>query len=571
MQSEIVEGFRVSPQQEHLWFLQQSSRNTSDYRSQCAVIIDGPLDAETLHLALRDIVRRHEILRTGFQYLPGMAVPVQVVNEAHTSDRIGWNVERYSPTSQPSSPETLLDEQLRRAKQNPFSFEHGPLVHAVLSVLSPVSHVLVLSLPALCADRTTLRNIIAELSLGYAARTGGKEFDEETRPEVMQYADFSEWQNELFELDETQAGRNFWRQQSLSQLSMRHLPFEKATITPTGSDDSDDSQFSTQSHRIELSGHLRVEVERLAAALEVSVPTLLEACWQVLLWKQTGQSEIVVGTTYGGRAFDELKDALGLFAKCLPVTARLDGDMACVELLKSMETVRIEVGKRQEYFRWEEIEDAGARTPDARFFPYGFEYAEEPAPYIAGELTLRIAREEVCIDRSKILLTCVQTRQAIRAEFNYDGDLFHGASIEVLSAQYEKLLNSVVENPQARIADLEIVNDAERHRLVTQWNKTQARYTLDETLHTLFQAQAVRTPDAIALVSDEDHQQLSYSQLNTRANQLAHLLISSGVTPDARVALLFERSTDMLVTLIATLKAGAAYLPLDPDYPADRL
>jgi hypothetical protein len=377
---------------------------------QCAVVIDGALRAETLRFALGEVVKRHEILRTTFHCLPGMAVPVQVVNDA---DSISWNVEDYSPTAL-FRREELIEELFHVAREKPYNFESGPLVHASLSKLSPDCHVLVLDLPALCADRASLRNIIDELSRTYTA--GGSETRlHDGKSEPMQYADFSAWQSELFDSDETHAGRNYWLQQSATQLITRDLPFEVQTAD--FEQNGPQTQFAPLSLEIDLSKELSAKLEEIAAECKSSVPTLLQACWQVLLWRLTGQSEIVVGTTHEGRSYNELKAAVGPFAKCLPTICQLDEETPFTTVIRDLDAAIIETTRAQEYFRWDVATNSG-KADGSQFFSYCFDYAELEVPFTSSDITFSPIREHVYLDRFKILLACGRRAESFWAEFH---------------------------------------------------------------------------------------------------------------------------------------------------------
>jgi amino acid adenylation domain-containing protein len=562
MQSEIIEGFRVSSQQERLWRLQSESQSTA-YRAQCAVMIDGALHAESLRVALGDVVKRHEILRTTFHCLAGMTLPVQVVNDPDSADWISWTVEHY-PSNASFQTEKLIEELFRLARQKRHDLESGPLVHASLTILNPDCHVLVLDLPALCADRWSLRNIVAELSRSYATHFGESELYRE-QSEAMQYADFCAWQNELFDSGESHAGRNYWRQESPTQWITRDLPFER--LATEYDRNRLQTEFASLSRKIHINQELGARIEQIASESESSVSTLLLACWQVLLWRLTGQAQIVVGTTNDGRSYEELEATVGPFAKCLPATFQLDEEMPFITLMKKSAATILEVDKAQEYFRWDEIKENQNGT---QFLFYCFDYAEQPVPFIATDVTFELIRENVCSDRYKVLLTCGRRSNSLWAEFHYDSALFDDESIELLSRQYEKLLISVVNGPGTKLRDLEIVSDTERRHLLGKWNETDAGYAPQACLHELFESQVERSPDAVAVINAAG-EQLSYNELNARANQLAHLLIAIGVVPESRIALLLERSAETVISILAVLKAGASYLPLDPELPAERL
>jgi non-ribosomal peptide synthetase component F len=203
------------------------------------------------------------------------------------------------------------------------------------------------------------------------------------------------------------------------------------------------------------------------------------------------------------------------------------------------------------------------------FFPFCFEFEEKPAQYSVADLSFSIYKQYVCIDKFKVKLSCIRRDDSLIAEFHYDSNLFQVEDIERLARYFQTLLASVIEKPEAAIGELEILSECDRKQLLVEFNNTQTHYPKDLCIHQLIEQQAARTPDNIAVVFE--NQQLTYAQLNTRANQLAHHLQELGVTAETVVALCVERSLDMLVGLLGILKAGGAYLPLDPIVPSDRL
>jgi amino acid adenylation domain-containing protein len=561
MLKEVIEGFRLSPQQKHLWLVQQAGQPLP-YRAQCVVRIEGQLKPTILIAALEYGLNRHEILRTTFHHLPGTAIPLQVVNNNNALAIQCHDLSDFEPAEQAVRLDALFDD----LGQQPFDLEQGPLWRVILVALAPTRHNLLMSLPALCADTVTLNNLVDEISCAYSASLRRQELG----AEPMQYADLSEWQNELLEDEDTAAGREYWRKQDLSDLlTLKKLPFEYQP-TQTGAEPTSDNKFDPQLITLRLEPNLVTQIKKLVQKYDTSPAMVLQSCWHILLWRYSGQPNLVIGLAGDGRTHAELKEALGLFARYLPVHSYLEETVPFGEVLTQITAATQEVYARQEYFSWEQLGDSPGSLESA-FLPFSFDFGQWPAPanFPAADITFSIDRQYVCIDRFKIKLVALQRDDTLITEFHYDASLFQATDINRLAGQFQQLLTSAANQPEAAIGALNLVTPAERQQLLVEFNQTQTDQPNDRCLHHLFEAQAERTPERVALVFEG--QQLTYAELNRRANQLAHHLQALGVGPETLVAIFVERSLDMIIGMLGVLKAGGAYVPLDPTLPKERL
>ncbi|MBW4500881.1 MAG: amino acid adenylation domain-containing protein [Scytonema hyalinum WJT4-NPBG1] len=550
MQAESMEGFRLSPQQEHLWLLQQIDKSGA-YRSDCAILIEGDVDINNLELALQDVVNRHEILRTYFPCLSGMTIPVQVI----TNGKIILETHNLSSLN-PQEKEAKIEAMFQELSQLPFDFEQGSILHTSLVTLSPEKHLLFISLPAICGDSASLNNLVQEVAISYLAKLRGELSDE-----PLQYADFSEWQNQILEAEETEIGREYWRKQDFSAVETLKLPYESHIY--------EKQKFEPKLVNLIIAPELVANIKVLAQKYNTSASIFYLTCWLVLLGRLIGQSEMIVGKAVDGRKYEELKGALGLFAKYLPLHCHLEDNLQFGQILQQIHESVEYIYKWQECFTWEEISESDAKSVNLPFFPLGFDFEEEDAKYDAGNITFSIYKRYVCIERFQIKLSCRRRDDILSAEFHYDSNLFCAKDIEGLAEQFHKLVESAANNPEAAISKLEILGDRHLHQLLVEFNQTQADYPKDKCIHQLFEEQVQRTPNNIAVAFE--NQQLTYAELNARANQLAHYLQRVGVEPDVLVGICVERSVEMLVGILGILKAGAAYVPLDPTYPQERL
>ncbi|HEX5708649.1 MAG TPA: amino acid adenylation domain-containing protein [Pyrinomonadaceae bacterium] len=547
----MSEGIRLSPQQKHLWAL-TTSDGPLPYAARSAIRLDGRLDKAALGRAVKCVVGRHEILRTVFRLFPGMSVPVQVITDAAATPADEISLTGLDERSQ----ERELERLFQSISPRPFVSE-SPALGATLVSLSATRHVLLLALPAACADALTLANLTRELARAYESCLRGGEPSESP----LQYPDVSEVFNELLESEETEAGRDYWKRQDLSALADLRLPFERQS--------SDAHSFAPAVFTSRLAPDLVEKIHDAALEHAASESSVLLACWQLLLGRLTGQTEVVVGTTYDGRAYEGLADALGLFARCLPVRCRVEAGHTFAELVAQAERNASEIYEWQDYF--DPSRDAGARNGDAgpRTLPYCFEFEEQPQPIAAGGVVFSAHRRDVCFHRYGVKLCCVSAGDGITTELHYDRALYTAGHVEALTRQFDALLRSALDAPLESVAGLELLTEEERRRILVDLNQTAAEYPRGLCVQQLFEAQAARTPDAPAVSFDDES--LTYGALNSKANRLAHHLRASGVGAESRVGLYLERGLDAIVALLAVIKAGGAYVPLDLTLPPARL
>ena len=529
-EKEIRQGFRLSPRQEQLWRVQQQMPNVV-FRAVCAIAIEGALEVLSLQNALGRVVQRHEICRTSFCRRPELKLPIQVVNEVGESfwrivDLRGVDARRQ---------ELRFDEIFIEEKTQPLELERESLLRATLVRLSAERNVLVLNLPSLCADARTLQNLSRDLADTYGASRDAIE------DEVTQYVQFSEWLHEVLAEEDAHVARDYWlRQPALPQLT---LPLEKKSVG--------DHQFA-------------LEIFTFKIADKCDNEPFLLSCWQSLLSRLTAQREIGIGVLHEGRNDEALQDACGPFAKRLPLVAQVDEQQRFIDLWQQTERALNEADKWQDYFV-SLGNDAGGRANENAF---GFEF-EQRTPHTTHGLQFTTYKPYVCDGPFKLKLACVRSGLDLNVDLHYDANLFQRKDVERIAEEYETLLTAAVADPQTRLDRLPIVGSNEREQVVFNFNDTKVDYPDAHALHELFEERVELTPSALAIEFED--QQLSYAELNARANQLAHHLRRLGVGADTLIGVLMERSIEMAVGLIAILKAGGAYVPFDPEYPAERL
>jgi amino acid adenylation domain-containing protein len=548
-----LQGIRLSAQQKRLWLLQD---NEGAFCVHATVLLSGPVDPLVLQGTVARVVDRHEIFRTTFRLEPGLKLPFQVIGEqlAPRWRTVDWR--EHGPSNQEAELKILSDEQRRFA----FDFERGPLLDVVLVRLAERRSVLLLYLPALCADAVTLQNLVREISDAYAACLMGEESAELSDEEPIQYAQFSEWQHELLE-EKAGTGKQHWHRLAAATMPAMVIPCEQSVSRTANS-----AMGGFLSVKAPIDGETATKLDETARIHATSLMVVLFACWQALLFRLTGQRDAIVATLGDGRKYEDLHRTMGPLAKWLPIRCHTDARVSFIELASRAQVALGETLEWQEYCMWEEYR-ADAKTALAD--PVGFEYHELPAACQAGDLSFLLAEQAVRFDRWKLKLSCLKSAEWLAFYIHYDASRVRTDYVACLTTQFSALVKSVANDPQAAIGDLDILGDAERRRLLSLTNNTRFDSSNDECLHQLFETSAKQDPKALAVVCGD--RPITYAELNAKANQLAHVLIRRGVGPDVLVALCMQRSVEMLIGMLGILKAGGAYVPLDPGNSRSRL
>ncbi|MGA9771254.1 MAG: amino acid adenylation domain-containing protein [Blastocatellia bacterium] len=540
-----VEGFRLSPQQKRLWLLHNEGK-PAGHTTQAAYMIEGVLDTELLEVCIKDVVQRHEILRTEFRYVEGMKAPLQVITEG--ADSAIGHFDFSSTDAQLWQAE--LDRVFQAQLDIGFSFDRGSSCRFSLGVLSPTAHLLLVLLPSMCADFVTIGNLMREIALSYEAHLRG----ERGSREPMQYADYSEWLNELIVSGDAEIGRAYWKAMDFSSPETLRLPFQLRTARAGG--------FDPQRISVSIGNELTASIISLAQEHDFSLEGYLLVCWLILQRQLTGEPDIVIGAQLDGRRYEQLEEALGLFAGYAPISGHIEDGCTIRDLIGTVSEQMKAARKWQEYLFWQRAEEANSTPP----FSIVFDCQEAPSMQKAGETTFSLYRHYYCFDQFALRLSCLARKDSISAEIHFDSSAFRLEAARLIADQYQALLASVCEDLDAPIDQVSLV-DVEQSR--SEFNKTATEYSIPDGVHCLIEKQAESAPDRIAVVFEEH--QVSYCELNRRANQLARHLIRLGVGPEIPAAICLEQSIESVIGLLGTMKAGGAYMPLSPALPAERL
>jgi amino acid adenylation domain-containing protein/non-ribosomal peptide synthase protein (TIGR01720 family) len=549
MNQHSLTGFRLSQQQRHLWTAQQ---NDPAYRAECVLLLEGDLHVENLKEALRDVVARHEALHTTFRRAASLKMPLQVLDESVVPS---WRIAGVTADATRDE-QSIIDEARGEEARLPFDLEHGPLLRAVLIPFSSNRHALLLTLPALCADTTSLQYLLDGLVRSYAALRGGQTIVEEP----VQYVQFSEWQNELLIAEDAEEGREYWDKQDFSSSSALKLPLESKTLF--------DAPFKPREVVARLPTGVAGKIDALAARHDTTIDAVLLACWHILLWRLTGEPpEVVSGKVFDGRKYEEFEGLVGLASKWVPIKSLFKADSSFEDILSQIDEALQDAWEWQEFFIQE---NGGGQQSDERTAPpILFEFEERRTRYHAAGLSLTIHEQRCLIDRFKLKLNCVRAAGEIAFEFLYDANIFDETNVRRFAGYFERLTSDLAGAPAKPACEAVLLSEDERHRLAVEFNRTAADYPQDACIHELFEEQARRNPGNVAVVCEDG--QLTYEELNVGSNRLAHLLVSRGVNAGDVVGICLERSTQMFVALLSILKAGGAYLPLDPEHPPARM
>ncbi|MDX6500089.1 MAG: hypothetical protein QOG23_3349 [Blastocatellia bacterium] len=541
--------------QQQFWLLDQAEPD-SCYNICTALKIEGPLEVQRLQQALELIVERHEILRTKV-VMKGDG-PVQVIAP---SMRLPFDVSDLRQLSVPER-EAEIRRLVRTESESPFDLSVGPLLRIKLLSTGEDENVLLVTVHHFVCDGWSVGVLLRELATLYRDSDAGRSA---SLPQLrIQYADYALWQRQRLQGPWFERQLEYWRKQMAGAAPILDLPTdysrpEKRTVK--GAQDS-----------IRLSANLSGAIEKLSRQEGVTLFMTLLAAFQTLLFRYSGQEDIVVGSPVAGRSMLETENLIGSFVNTLALRADFAGQPSFREFLGRVRAATLGAFSNQDVPFEKLVEELnperkGNRTP---LFQTMFALQNTPASDIAIEgLTLTPLKVPDAKSKFDLTLEAEAEPEGLRLCFEYNSELFRPETITRMLGHFQNLLQAIVADPAQRVTDLTLLTDGERNQILNEWNGNRVAFPEDACIHTLFEAQVERTPEAIAL--EFKGESLTYRQLNQRANQLAHTLRNRGVGPDTLVGICVHRSLEMVVGMLGVLKAGGGYVPLDPAYPSDRL
>jgi amino acid adenylation domain-containing protein/non-ribosomal peptide synthase protein (TIGR01720 family) len=546
--------------QERLWFLERLQPGNTSYNMPQALRLRGALDAAALERALGEVVRRHEALRTTFGEAGG--APVQVI---HPFGGFHLPVEDLSALAADER-EAAMRRRAAGEASAPFDLEAGPLLRASLLRLADREHVLLLGMHHIVSDGWSMGVLYRELVELYAACRDGVE---PALPDLpVQYADFAVWQRAHLRGEALDRQMAYWTAALAGAPELLELPLDHPRPAAPS--------FRGDSVGVELPRELLERLRAIGRAEGATLYMVLLGAFQVLLSRYGGSDDVVVGSPIAGRTRRETEGLIGFFVNTLVLRTDLGGDPGFREVVRRVRGVTLGAYEHQD-LPFEKLvaelapERSLSHSPlfQVMFTLDGMEGVADAGA--AGFAGLAVSTAAAAAGRAKFDLTLSLTSGAegLRGELEYGTDLFERATIERMVAHLARVLEQVSANPDVPVSALELMDLSERRRVLEEWNRTGAAYPSDRGIHALFAAQAAAAPHAVALVHDGGS--VTYGELNARANRLAHYLRRRGVGPEVRVGIGLERGVETIVAILATVKAGGAFVPLDPSYPAERI
>ena len=545
---------QLSPAQKRLWVLQQLDPASPAYNLVAAVRLTGRLDVEALSAAVNDLVNRHEVLRVAFAEEDGMAVP-------RLNDQGSVKIEWYDFSELGTQERAKAAASLQATEtERPFDLARAPLLRLHVARHSAEDHTAVMVMHHIVSDAWSMDVFVRELGAAYAARSAGQVPAWPTLR--LQYSDFAAWQQSWLESEEHEAQLDYWRSQ-LAELAPLALPTDRPA--PRTAD------FACGTQAFTLPPSTVAGVRRVAGEGQSTVFMVLLTAFQALLSRYTGQDDISVGAPMANRTRSELEPLIGFFVNTVVLRANLAGRPSFRRLLGQVRDTALSAYARQDV-PFEDV--VGALQPNraAGEMPlfrvvFSVQPAARDALRMAG-LELAPIPTESAVAKFDLLLTCEEGPDGIVGACEYRSALYDPSTIQRLVGHFSRLLAEAVNAPDTPVAELRLMDEPEETTVLRDWNATGRAYP-ETGIAALFAAQAAAHPAAIALKFAGS--EMSYANLDVRANRLAHALRARGVVPDTLVPVCLERSLDLIVALLGILKAGGAYLALDPEYPAERL
>jgi amino acid adenylation domain-containing protein len=545
----------LSLAQQRLWFLNQLDPDNPSYNEHGAIQLTGLLDVAAIARSLNEIVRRHEVLRTTFEMVEGQ--PIQVIHPNLTLTLPVVNLCQLPEPEQKREVQRLTIEH----SQQPFDLVQGPLLRWMLLQLGQQEYILLFTVHHIVFDGWSIGVLFREITALYEASLTGQP---SPLPELpIQYADFAAWQRQGLQGEVLKAQLAYWKQQ-LQNLPNLHLPTDRlrpAVQTFRGAKIS----FSVPSH-------LTKALKALSQQEDVTLFMTLLAAFKTLLYRYTGSEDIVVGSPIANRNRIEIEGLIGFFVNTLVLRTNLSNNPTFRTLLSRVSDVALGAYAHQDTTFEQLVEELQPQRDLSNTPLFQVMFGLQNAPISALELSglnLRFLGRNPGTAKFDLTLFIEEAAEELIGVLEYNTDLFEEATINRMAGHFQQLLAEIVANPDRPLSELPMLTEAERQQLLVEWNQTQVDYPKDYCIHELFEAQVERTPDAVAVVFED--QQFTYRELNAKANQLAHYLQALGVGPEVLVGICVERSLDAIIGLLGILKAGGAYLPLDPTYPKERL
>ncbi|MEH6841386.1 amino acid adenylation domain-containing protein, partial [Priestia megaterium] len=538
----IQAAYPTSSAQKRIYVLQQMNPELTHYNIPSGVQLDGLLNKEKFAGALQQLIQRHDSLRTSFELVEG-----ELMQKVHGS--VTFNLPYYQMT------ELQVQERIKEFVQ-PFDFNEGSLLRAELIQVEETKHIFLLDMHHIISDGISISLFLQELSQLYNGAI---------LPNLpIQYKDFSAWQNELFQSKEIEKQKRYWLGTMQKDIPLLELPidYNRPSI----------QKFVGDHITFEVDSETTEGLKTLTKQTGTTLYMVLLAAYNVLLAKYTNQTDVIVGTPVAGRTHSDVNSLIGMFVNTLAMRNYPTQDKSFAQFLNEVKANALQAYENQDY-PFEELVDQLDLERDLSRNPlfdtmFGVQDFGDLAQLTMEGINVEPYNWPIAISKFDVTVMLREEANQISGVIEYRTDLFKAESMERFIQHFIQVIKEVVLAPEKSLKDIDVLSHEEKNQLLIDFNQTEADYP-KKPIHLLFEEQVEKTPRNVAVVYESDS--LTYKELNEKANQLARTLRTYGVQPDSRVGLLMERSIDMIVGLLAILKSGGAYVPIDPEYPVERI
>ena len=550
---ELIKLIPLSFGQERLWFIDQLEGSVQ-YHIPIVFRLKGNLNKEALIHALKTLINRHEILRTVFLQQEGQTYQ-------SIKDIEDWHLEMIDGSMYIQNQEGL-QKYIRELIREPFDLSKDYMLRSSLITLSDQEHLLVIMLHHIASDGWSTSIILKEVVELYTAYIENR--SAQLTPLEIQYADYTIWQRNYMQGEILRKGVDYWKQK-LEGVAALQLPtdYQRPSVWSTVGASTD----------FKIEKGLSEQLLQLSHQEGTTLFITLLTAFKVLLYRHSGQQDICVGSPIADRAQEEVAGLIGFFVNTLAIRSEVNSEHSFTELLQQVRATTMEAYEHQDV-PFEKVVEVVVKERDISRNPmfqvfFVLQNHLTFSDLRLGEVDLLLQQYEQTTTQFDILFNISNTTNCLRGSVKYATNLYNETTIRRMIDHYKTLLNSIIKNPEQKIGELDMLTQTEKQQLFVAFNNTTAEYPKDKTIVDLFEEQAAKTPRATAVVFKEE--ELTYKQLNERANQLGHYLRSKGVNKETLVPICIERSQEMIIGILGILKAGGAYVPVDPDYPQDRI
>ncbi|MGB7605590.1 MAG: amino acid adenylation domain-containing protein, partial [Lutisporaceae bacterium] len=539
---EKKEYYSVSAAQKRMYILNQLDSEGLTYNMPLPLLIEGKLDKGLFEAAFLKLIERHEALRTSFETIGGE--PVQRIHE-----KVDLHIEYL---------EEEEEKAVKKLKEfiKPFDLSKAPLLRVVLIKTKEDKHILLYDMHHIISDGLTMSIIINEFAKIYK----GIEL-----PKLrIQYKDYSAWQEKLRENGVIEKQTEYWKEEFKNDVPVLNLPTDYARPSI--------QSFEGDNVSFEVEEEIKLKISQLTHDTRTTVYMVLFAAFNTLLMKYTGQEDIIVSSPIAGRGHADLENIVGMFVNNLAIRSQPSGDKTFKEYLYEVKEKTLKAYENQDVQFEGLVELLNIQRDVSRnpLFDVVFVLNNTDNDNMdLEEIKIRTIDVNNKISKFDIMMSAFESEDKIYFNTEFCTKLFKKETIEAMCVRFKKLLDEVLKNPDKKMSEIDILTPEEKNRIIFKFNDTYVDYPKEKLIYQLFEEQVERTPDAIAVICGDKH--LTYKHLNEKSNQLARLLISKGIKKDRIVGIMIEHSLEAVIGIMGVLKAGGAYLPIDPEYPEDRI